>query len=541
MGAVLKRSLMVRTLALICAPLVMAIAVAVVGAVIVSTRDARGALEERAQLTVQSLAGGASEALWNLDEAEANAALGNLSHDPDYYGSLILDESGKPFVHHGQTVTDRPDIVIARAPLLREGNKLGSKQIGTIQLVLTTTRAVAESTRRGWEIACVGVVVLVLVCAMLARIIHGVTRPIIGMTEVMAHLAQERVNVPVPTAPFDDEVGRMAEALGTLRRHAEERLDYIAKQARQMEEIERAVNDRTRELRETVDTLHQTRDELLRSEKLAALGGMVATIAHEINTPLGNSLTVATTMGEKMTEFNRVLAGKELRRSVLRQFSEKFSAGNELLIGNLTRAAELIGSFKRVAVDQTSELRRAFDLATTITEITVMLRPTYKKTGHRIELDVPPDILLDSYPGALTQVLTNLITNAVVHAFDGRDDGVICISAKLDTWEPSGNEATGTACPSRSSVVVSVSDDGNGIPAEVLPRIFDPFFTTKLGSGGSGLGLHIVYATVSKVLGGRIDVVSSLRVGTTFTLLLPLIAPTHGDAVKSQMAVETGA
>ena len=538
MVAILKRSLMARTLALICAPLAMAIALAVIGAVIVTTQDARSALEERARLTVQSLAGGASEALWNLDEAEANAALGNLSHDPDYYGSLILDESGKPFVHHGLAVTDRPDLVIARAPLMREGGKLGSKQIGTIQLVLTTTRAVAESTRRGWEIACVGGVLLVLVSAILAWIIHGVTRPIIGMTEVMAQLATENVEVPVPAVPFDDEVGRMAEALGTLRRHAAERLHYIDKQARQMEEIERAVNDRTRELRETVGTLRRTQDELLRSEKMAALGGMVAAIAHEINTPLGNSLTVATTLGEKMVEFNRVLAGNELRRSVLRQFSEKFSAGGDLLISNLTRAAELIGSFKRVAVDQTSELRRAFDLATTITEIAIMLRPTYKKTGHRIEIDVPPDIILDSYPGALTQVLTNLITNAVLHAFDGRDDGTIHISAKLAPPEPLGNEAAATADTSGTSVVVTVGDDGNGIKAEVLPRIFDPFFTTRLGSGGSGLGLHIVYATVTKVLGGRIDVVSSLCVGTTFTLLLPLNAPDHGDGAKSQTPME---
>ncbi|MEI7606473.1 MAG: ATP-binding protein [Rhodospirillaceae bacterium] len=501
------------------------IILSVIVAVTVTTRDARHALNERANLTVQSLAGGASEALWNLDEAAAHAVLSNLSRDPDYYSSLILDETGKPFVDHRLGGTDRPDLIVARAPLVREGGKLGNKQIGTIELVLTTTRAVAESQQRGWEIALAGGVMLVLVCGLLGWIIHGVTRPIIGMTEVMTELAKENVAVPVPSVPFDDEVGRMAASLRTLKSHAEERLQFIDRQSRHLEEIERAVNDSTRDLRETLETLRRTQDELLRSEKMAALGGMVAAIAHEINTPLGNSLTVATTLGEKTADFAKMLGGSELRRSALREFSEKFSAGNQLLVANLTRAAELIGSFKRVAVDQTSELRRAFDLAVTINEIVTMLRPTYKKTGHRIEIAAPPGIIMEGYPGALTQILTNLITNAVLHAFEGRDDGIIHISARIGDAADLKSDAP---TPGQPLILICVDDNGAGIQPEILPRIFDPFFTTKLGSGGSGLGLHIVYATVCKVLGGRINVASGPGTGTTFSLALPLVAPDHG-------------
>lgn len=515
MFALLTGSLMARTLAAICALLSITIMIAVLGAVYSTTQDARQALGERARLTVESLAGGASEALWNLDEAEATAVIGSLSRDPDYVGSLILDESGKPFARHGLGVTERPDLIVARTVLTRDTKQAGAQRIGTMELALTTTRADRESARRGWEIALVGGVVLVLVCGALAWIIHGVTRPIIGMTNVMTDLAAGNVNVPVPAVAFDDEVGRMAAALRTLKSHAEERLRFMAAQSRQMEDIERAVDERTRELRDALDTLRRAQDELVRSEKMAALGGMVAAIAHEINTPLGNSLTVATTLGERIDDFAKLLNGTELRRSTLREFSAKFVAGNHLLTANLTRAAELIGSFKRVAVDQTSERRRAFDLATTVAEIVTMLRPTYKKTGHRIETEIPPGVAMDGYPGALGQVLTNLVTNAVLHAFDGRDNGVITIAIT-----EAGAE----------TVVLTVTDDGVGIAGEVLPRIFDSFFTTKLGSGGSGLGLHIVYATVTKVLGGRIGVESRPDVGTTFSIALPRRAPDHATA-----------
>ncbi len=516
--SVLTRSLMLRTVASICALLALTIVLAVIGAVRVTTQDARHALEERARLTVQVLAGGASAALRNDDEAAAHAMMGTLSLDPDYSSSLILDHAGKPFVEHAIAGARPPGLITARAPLIGIVGNIGGQPIGTLELTLTTTRADTESAIRGWRIAVAGTVLLILVCGALAWIIHGVTRPVLAMTKVMTALADGRVEVEVPAVPFNDEVGRMAAALTTLKSHATERLHFIARQARHLEEIERAVAERTRELQDALETLRRAQDELLRSEKMAALGGMVAAIAHEINTPLGNSLTVATTLEQKISEFAEVLAGSELRRSVLRGFAEKFRAGGQLLIANLSRAADLIGSFKHVAVDQTSEQRRTFDLATTIGEIVTMLRPSYKKSGHRVETGIAAGIAMDGYPGALGQVVTNLVANAVVHAFDGRQDGSIRIAARLEDDE---------------TVELTVADDGAGIAAETLPRIFDPFFSTKLGAGGSGLGLHIAYVTVTRVLGGRIEVDSQPGAGTRFTLRLPRTAPNHEEAAAA--------
>ena len=265
-------------------------------------------------------------------------------------------------------------------------------------------------------------------------------------------------------------------------------------------------------LAETLDTLSRTQDELVRSEKLAALGGMVAGIAHEINTPLGNSLTVASTLGEQAAAFDAALSGAELRRSTLREFSVRFRAGSEILVRNLTRAGELISSFKRVAVDQTSERRRVFNVRDTVSETITMLQPNFTNTGYSTEIDITNDMLMDSYPGALSQVLTNLIANSINHAFEGRDLGVIRVGACSD--DP-------------NFVSLTIADNGKGIPPHILPRIFDPFFTTKLGKGGSGLGLHIVYVTVTRILGGQISVESELSAGTRFTLKLPRNAPNH--------------
>lgn len=280
--------------------------------------------------------------------------------------------------------------------------------------------------------------------------------------------------------------------------------------------LEQRVKERTRdlanangELEKTLEHLRRTLEELVRSEKLAALGSLVAGVAHELNTPIGNSLIVATTLRDMNREFRRkVSAG--LRKSVLDEHVDETTYASDILIRNLQRAAELISSFKQVAVDQTSSQRRKFDLAEVVNEIIVTMHPTFRKTSHTIETRIPAGISMDSYPGPLGQVLTNLLNNAVLHAFDTQEEGLITLEAELLT---------------DGTVSLSCRDNGCGIPAANLKRIFDPFFTTKLGREGSGLGLNIVHNIVTGVLGGSIRVESKEQAGTTFTLTLPCQAP----------------
>ncbi len=275
-------------------------------------------------------------------------------------------------------------------------------------------------------------------------------------------------------------------------------------------DLERA----NRELSEAMETLKLAQGELVRSEKLASLGNLVGGVAHELNTPIGNGVMAVTTLHDQVRAFRREMASG-LRRSTLESFVGRVELGSEIAVRNLQRANELIASFKQVAVDQTSVQRRRFLLAEVIDEILMTMQPTLKRTPYRIERKIPGDLALDSYPGPLGQVLTNLLTNALTHGFDGRSHGLIEIVA-----ERLGDD----------QVALRVADDGAGIPAELFPRIFDPFVTSKLGRGGSGLGLHIVWNTVTVVLGGSITVDSKPGQGTQFRIILPLVAPRQPPA-----------
>jgi signal transduction histidine kinase len=296
-------------------------------------------------------------------------------------------------------------------------------------------------------------------------------------------------------------------------------------------ELENRVRNRTLELaesnaqlNETLETLKRAQHELVRTEKLASLGSLVAGVAHELSTPVGNSLTVATTLADRTRTFAEEAGSGRLRRSSLNDFVSQTRQACDLLVRSLLSAGELIGRFKRVAVDQTSAQRRRFDLAETLEEVVTTLRPQIKKTPHRIELAVPEGTEMFSFPGPLGQVTINLVNNALVHGLEGIAQGIIRIAASVED-------------PDR--VRVTVKDNGCGIPAEHQSRIFDPFFTTRLGQGGSGLGLHIVFNIVTRVLGGRITLTSRPGEGAAFALDLPRAAPkSASENVSGGLAVE---
>jgi PAS domain S-box-containing protein len=288
------------------------------------------------------------------------------------------------------------------------------------------------------------------------------------------------------------------------------------------EGLERRVADRTAELQATLATLSQARDELVRREKLAALGSLVAGIAHELNTPIGNSVMVATTLAVRTEAMAQEFASGELRRSSFETYVSDAREAGDLLMRSLLRAQELVRSFKQVAVDQSSEKRRPFELGEMLHEIAVTLGPMLKASHCTLDIAPADTLRMDSYPGALGQILTNLIGNALIHAFPGHAGGRIVVSTQAQA----------------DSVSIRIADNGIGIDESSLQRIFDPFFTTRLGTGGSGLGLYIVYNLVTCTLGGQIQVGSTPGSGTCFTLTLPCIAP--ADARQDNaMAIPT--
>jgi PAS domain S-box-containing protein len=258
-------------------------------------------------------------------------------------------------------------------------------------------------------------------------------------------------------------------------------------------------------LQDSLETLKKTQNQLIQSEKMASLGGLVAGVAHEINTPLGISVTASSFLERKTKEIKELFDLNRLKRSDFKKFIEIGMESASSILANLNRAAELIQSFKQVAVDQTVEEKRVFGLKHYIDEVFISLRPRYKRTLHQISIDCPDNIELNSYPGVFMQVLTNLVMNSLLHGFDKIEEGQISI-------EITDNIQT---------VTIVYKDNGKGMTDEQLAKIYDPFYTTRRGQGGTGLGMHIVYNLVTQSLSGEIECHSRLGEYTVFTITIP--------------------
>ncbi|MDN4056429.1 two-component regulator propeller domain-containing protein [Massilia sp. YIM B02763] len=252
--------------------------------------------------------------------------------------------------------------------------------------------------------------------------------------------------------------------------------------------------------------LKETQAQLAAHEKLASLGSLVAGVAHELNTPIGNSLLMASTLQEKTEDLSARFAANNLKKSDLEAWIGAAREASALIQRSLQSAADLVNSFKQVSVDQASTQRRRFDLAQACHEIAATMMNQVRRAGHALELDVPAGIAMDSYPGPFGQVAINFINNALLHAFDAPGGRMVLSASMLDA----------------ERVRVVFRDDGRGIAPEHLGRIFDPFFTTRMGQGGTGLGLNIAYTIVTTLLGGTIRVDSEPGQGTAFVLDLPL-------------------
>jgi predicted ATPase/signal transduction histidine kinase len=269
--------------------------------------------------------------------------------------------------------------------------------------------------------------------------------------------------------------------------------------------LENLVQQRTSELSQTLEDLKSAQNKLVESEKMAALGGLVAGVAHEINTPIGIGITAASLLAEKATKFFELYSNGQIKRSELEKFLDTAMQSSNMILSNLTRAADLIHSFKEVAVDQSSELKRTFNLKNYLEEILTSLTAKLKRTKHKIEIKCDENILLNSYPGVLSQIVTNLVLNSLIHAYDRQDEGILSFDFKLEG----------------DRLIFEYADNGKGIAPENLSKIFEPFFTTKRGQGGTGLGLHIIYNLVTQKLKGTIRCESQAKKGTRFMIEFP--------------------
>jgi signal transduction histidine kinase len=333
---------------------------------------------------------------------------------------------------------------------------------------------------------------------------RSITRPLFGLQQDMRTLAQDPAAGAVGQTDRHDELGDMARAANF----------FVVELGHREQALREAKDQADAALAE----LRRTQADLIQSEKLASLGQIVAGVAHEINTPVGIALTTATTLGEEVRTFSAIAESGQVPRSRFLHFVERVREGSELLFTNLTRAAVLVQSFKQVAADQVSSERRSFAMDVWARELLTSLHPVLRRSGHEVALTCPQGLTVDTYPGALGQVLTNLVMNALTHAFAPGASGVLTLRIDrvgVDTLQ------------------IVFADNGRGIPAEDLPRVFDPFFTTARNRGNTGLGLHIVFNLVTGPLEGRIEVASRVGEGARFTITLPMQAgePARASAV----------
>ncbi|CAA7627889.1 Signal transduction histidine kinase [Candidatus Terasakiella magnetica] len=276
----------------------------------------------------------------------------------------------------------------------------------------------------------------------------------------------------------------------------------------QLATVNQELARRRAEAETALGDLQAAQDSLIQSEKLASLGALVGGIAHEINTPVGIALSCASHLADSTAGLRKLFEADNIGIEDFERYLATATDTTTLILSNCERAAALIRSFKQVAVDRASSERRRFDLGDYVRETLASLGPHLRQAGHTVKVECPAGLILDSYPGALSQVLSNFVMNSLIHGFDSGQTGTLSIL--IDQ-------------PTPQWVRLIYADNGKGVPESDLSRIFDPFFTTRRGSGGSGLGLHIVYNLVTGPLGGSVSVEKAANGrGVAFTVTLPL-------------------
>ena len=485
-------------------------------------------------------------ALWDLDKSKVDSIVAAEMLPPELVGIRVYDASVGLFAGNMRDANgvllplaaDRAGVAMAgtaiEAPLVfRDAMAATSGGTPAIvgKVIVNFSREQIEAAlrseirRKVIEVLLLDVI-LVAALGLSLRIVFGPLRQLRdGLVDLATRGSDEVEELPENRR---DELGDVIRGFNGVQR----KLKSIIERTRHAEDAARRSQQ---EMAQAMDDLRRAQESLLQSERLASLGSLVAGVAHEINTPVGIALTSASVLKEATDAISAAVAGGGVKKTDIVRYLETAGESSRLIMNNAYRAAHLIHSFKQIAVDQVSEARRAFELRDYIGEVVASLQPTLKKTRSEVIIDCPSGIEFDSYPGALAQVLTNLVLNCVEHAFDAETAGTIHIGVRCEA-ESMGDAKAGAKA---EYLIMQVRDNGRGIAPELLDRVFDPFVTTRRGQGGTGLGLNIVFNLITRQFGGTITVTSTPGQGATFLLRLPRVTPLadsrgdgHGDRTE---------
>lgn len=373
-------------------------------------------------------------------------------------------------------------------------------------------------------ITLVVLLVSLSVCFILTlRLQKTITNPIENLVQLVTDIAQRKDYSKRAESTNVKELAILSSSFNSMleriQEHMQAQTEAETEHKRLAQNLEEKVNQRTQALKEanqeliqTLEKLHQFQRQMVQNEKMASLGDMVAGVAHEVNTPIGLGVTASTMMLDRLKDLKQAFDEKTLKASMLSKFMVEGEENLNIIYRNLNRAAELISSFKQVAVDQSSEQDRAFSFKQLMDEILLSMRPRLKNLHHIIEIDCDPELYIETKAGPINQIMINLIMNSIIHGFEDKEKGLILIQANLID---------------NNKINITYRDDGKGIPEHMRKRIFDPFVTTKRGQGGSGLGMHLVFNLVTQALNGSISLTSDEGKGVEFHIVFPvrLVAP----------------
>lgn len=443
---------------------------------------------------------------------------------------LAVHDVGHPYMDSESA--DRWSLVapvrsLAGAASPFEAHRTPPRLLGFVRLIQAKAVLATLTEQLVTAVFGFGIVLATLLLWTLRKITRRLLQPLDELSTVMASAGDGKLGLRAQPRGSREVMG-MATVFNHMMEGLEQReLQLGAKNselARHAATLEERVVSRTASLsaanaqsRQAFAELVAAQKRLVESEKLASLGRLVAGVAHELNTPLGNAMVAATTVIDCQTRMALAIGSGRIRRSELDSMIATSIEGHRLVTNNVARAAEIVRGFKQIAVDQTSEMRRRFSCAAVLGEVLATLKPMFKRTLFLLELELEEGISMDSYPGPLGQVISNIVQNALVHGLDGRARGTVRVT-----------------CCAHGPLAVEIlcNDDGAGMSAATRERVFDAFFTTKLGAGGSGLGMQIVHNIVTVVLGGEVQILSEPGAGTTVRIVCPREAPPSGASER---------
>lgn len=465
--------------------------------------------------------------VWSIDDSQIQTQLVGLTQLPDIEYAAIEVE-GTPLWEHGVLISNVSQT--ERYPLIFKLNGRPDENIGALVVTASIENVYQRLINKAWVILISNGIKTFLVSGFILILVWRlITLHLKTISDHLDGLSIDNLTTPLKLdssrkSDKKDEIDYVADSINqmcqslqrsyddlnqahtSLQKLVEERDDLLVKEQNYKENLELLVSERTEQLEQSLQELKSAQQMLVESEKMAALGNMVAGVAHEINTPIGVCRTAASFQGDSSQLIKGKLKDGTLTQSDLETFLKDIDESSEIFEANIIKASELIASFKLIATDQSDDIPHRFNLSEYLAASIQTIYPQFKHRNVSFKLDIPEDIKLYSYPGAFHQIISNLINNSIIHGFENKPGGNINIAAETEA----------------DLLTLHYRDDGRGLTEEEKNKLFEPFFTSKRGYGGSGLGMSIVYNLITHNLKGSAKVVMDEQPGFHLMIQIPL-------------------